>query len=82
MEGVQKSPEEIRLADNATREIVTLPIGWVIAKHLIEHPSKSEAAMILASKLMLKKISCYFDELHETDYMPLFQAILSRNSIH
>jgi hypothetical protein len=72
MEGVQKTPEEIRLADSATREIINQPIGWVIAKQLIENPQKSEAVMMMASKLMLKKISCYFDELHQTDYMPLF----------
>lgn len=76
--GKSRDSNEIEEADRALRAIINLPIGWSIAKSMMENPVHDLSIMLASAKLMKSKVSSFFDDLMPSDYMPLFSMILSK----
>ena len=66
------------VADEMLREVSNAPIGWIIAKELISNPVDDMGVCLVVSKLMRNKVACFLSQLPPTDYMPLFEILLSK----
>jgi hypothetical protein len=52
--------------------------AWPICKQILEDPSHYEAILFTAAKMLRVKMFYYFNELPESEYLELFNFLISK----